>query len=57
MAQFAANNNKSAFIKLFLFFTIKDLHSRMSFDKVELSNTSTYKQIFNQKVLKISGNM
>ena len=43
MAEFTANNNISAFIKLFLFFTTKDLHPRISFNIVELSDTSTHK--------------
>ena len=46
IAKFAANNNKSASTKLSSFFTTKDLHPYMSFDKVEFSNASTYKRIF-----------
>ena len=57
MAEFAANNNKSDSTKLTRFFATKGFHSRMSFDKVELSNASTRKQIFNQKALDIFGNM
>ena len=57
MAEFAANNNKSAPIKLFLFFAIKDLNLRMSFNRVELSDASICKRIFNQKALDISGNI
>ena len=54
MAKFAANNNESVFTKLSLFFATKGLHPRMSFDRVELLDTSTCKQIFNQKALQIS---
>ena len=57
MAEFAANNNESAFTKLSLFFTTKDLHPCMSFDKVKLSNASTHKRIFNRKALDICRNM
>ncbi len=57
MAKFAANNNKSAFIKLSPFFATKSLHPRMSFDIVDLSNASTCEQILKQKALDISRNM
>ena len=46
MAKFATNNNKSLSTKLFLFFTTNGFYPRMSFDIVDLSNTSTCKQIF-----------
>ena len=49
MAEFAANNNKSASTKLSLFFAIKSLHPHLRFDKVKLSDASTCKHIFNQK--------
>ncbi len=45
MAEFAANNNISAFTKLSPFFATKSLHLRMSFDIVELSNVSTPERI------------
>lgn len=41
MAEFAANNNISTFIKLSLFFTSKSLHSYMNFDIVDLSEIIT----------------
>ena len=46
MAEFAANNNLSNFTKLSPFFTSKGLYPQMSFDIVELSDTSTPKRIF-----------
>ncbi len=57
IAEFAANNNISASTKLSLLFTTKNLHPRIRFDIVELSNTSTCKWIFQQKTLHISENM
>lgn len=45
MTKFAANNNKSVFIKLFPFFVFKGLNFYISFDIVDVSNVSTYKQI------------
>lgn len=50
MAKLVTNNNKSAFIKLLLFFAIKILDSCMNYDIVELTNASTYEQIFKQKL-------
>ena len=57
IAKFAANNNESASTKLLSFFATKSLHLRISFEKIELSNASTCKQILNQKALDISGNI
>ncbi len=57
MAEFAANNNESASPKLSSFFATKGLHSRMSFDIVDLSNASTCERILKQKALNISRNM
>ena len=57
MAKFAANNIESTSTKLSPFFATKGLHPCMSFYKVELSNTSTCKRIFNQKALDIFGNI
>ena len=45
MAEFAANNNQSASTKLSSFFAIKGFYPHMSFDIVELSDTSTREQI------------
>ena len=41
MAEFITNNNKLASTKLSQFFASQDLHSRISFDIVDLSNSST----------------
>lgn len=57
MVEFVANNNISACTKLSLFCATKGLHLRMSFDIVELSNTSIQKRIFQQKTLDMSGNI
>ena len=46
MAKFIANNNILASNKLSLFFIIKGLYSYINFNMVELSDTSTYEQIF-----------
>lgn len=46
MVKFAANNKISASTKVFLFFITKNFHLEISFNIVELSNASTYKQIF-----------
>lgn len=51
MAKFVANNNKSAFIKLFLFFTFQDLYFYISFDIIDFSNANICKRINKQKVL------
>ncbi len=57
MAEFAANNNQSAFTKLSPFFATKGLHFCISFDIIELFDTSICERIFKQKVLDISGNL
>ena len=57
MAEFLTNNNKSALIKFFLFFTTKVLHLYMSFEKVKLLDVSICNRIFNQKALDISRNI
>ena len=57
MAKFAANNNKSASTTLSPFFATKGLHPHMSFDIIDLSNTSTCERIFKQKALDISRNI
>ena len=41
IAEFAANNNKSASIKLSPFFATKGLHPHISFDRIDFSNAST----------------
>lgn len=45
MTNFAANNNKSTSIKLSPFFATKNLHLRISFDIVDLSDTNTRERI------------
>ena len=57
MAEFAANNNQSASTKLSPFFATKGFHPRMSFDIVDLSDTSTRERILKQKALDISRKM
>ena len=54
MLKFAANNNESTSTKLSPFFATKGFYPRISFNKVELSNASTCKRIFNQNALDIS---
>lgn len=56
-AEFAANNNELAFTKPFLFFASKSLDLHMDFDIIDLSNTSTHRQINKQKALGFSRNM
>lgn len=46
MAEFEANNNESISTKFSLFFATKELHSYISFDKVELFNDSICDKIF-----------
>ena len=53
MAEFAANNNESASTKLSPFFASRDLHPRMSFDVVNLSDT-TRERINKKKAIDIS---
>ena len=57
MTEFAANNNESVSTKLSLFFATKSLDPHMSFDIVDLSDTSTCERILKQKALDISRNM
>ena len=57
MAEFAANNNESAFTKLSPFFASKGLHPYMRFDIVDLFDASSRERIHKQKALDISGNM
>ena len=45
MAKFAVNNNQSASTKLSLFFATKGFHPHMSFNIVDLSDTSTRERI------------
>ena len=57
MAKFAANNNKSAFIKLSPFFASKNFYPHMSFDIIDLFDTSTSERIHKQKALDIVENI
>ena len=57
MAAFIVNNNELVSIKLFSFFATKSFHPRISFDIVNLSNTSIHERIFKQKALDISRKM
>ena len=57
MTEFAANNNELASTNFFLFFATKSLHQYISFDKMELFNANTCKQIFHQKALDFSKNI
>ena len=54
MAEFAANNNNSAFTKLSPFFVLRGLHLRMSFDVVDLLDTTTREWINKKKAIDIS---
>ena len=53
MAEFAANNNIFLSTKLSPFFTSRGLHSRMSFDIIDLSDTTIYKWINKKKAIDI----
>lgn len=53
MAEFMTNHNKSVFIKLSLFFLLKSLYLRLSFDIIDFSNTIFYKQINKIKIINI----
>ena len=54
MAEFAANNNELASIKLSPFFASRGFYLQMSFNIVELSDIIILKQINRQKALDIS---
>ena len=57
MAKFAANNNNFAFTKLSPFFASKGLHPRMSFDVVDLSDTTIHERINKRKTINILEDM
>ncbi len=57
MAKFATNNNISLSTKLSPFVTLRDLHPRMSFDIVDLSDTITRERINKKKAIDISETM
>ena len=54
MAEFAANNNDFSSTKLSPFFASRGLHLRMSFDIVDLSDTTTRERINKKKTIDIS---
>lgn len=53
MAKFSINNNNSVFIKLSPFINLKGLHPCMSFDVIDLLNSTTRKRINNKKAIDI----
>lgn len=57
MAEFATNNNESAFTKLSPFLASKGLYSRMNFVIVEFFDINTHKRIYKYKDSEISENM
>ena len=57
MAEFAANNNNSTSTRLSPFFASRGLHLRMSFDVVDLSDTTTRERINKKKAIDISESM
>ena len=57
MAEFAANNNNSTSTRLSPFFASRGLHLRMSFDVVDLSDTTTRERINKKKAINISESM
>ena len=54
MAKFVANNNNSASTRLSPFFASRGLNLRMSFDVVDLSDTTTRERINKKKTINIS---
>lgn len=51
MVEFVVNNNDSASTKVSLIFASKELHLRMSFDIVNLSDSITHKQLNKKKAI------
>ena len=54
MAEFAANNNNFLLTRLSLFFALRGLHPCISFDVVDLSDTTTRERINKKKAMDIS---
>ena len=54
MAEFAANNNDSASIRLSPFFSLRGLYLRMSFNVVDLFDTATRERINKKITINIS---
>ena len=50
MTEFVANNNDFAFMRLSPFFASRGLYPRMSFDVVDLSDTTTRERINKKKL-------
>ena len=57
MAEFAVNNNNSISTRLSLFFAKRGLYPRMSFNVVDLSDTTTRERINKKKAIDISESM
>ena len=57
MVEFAANNNNSASTRLSPFFALRGLHPRMSFDVVNLLDTTARERINKKKAIDISESM
>lgn len=47
------NNNNLVLIELFLFFILKKLHPRISFNGIDFSNNRTYDKINKKKAVDI----
>lgn len=54
IAEFIANNNNFAFIKLSSFFALRGLYLCISFDVIDFSNITICKEINMKKVIEIS---
>ena len=54
MVEFSANNNNFLLTKLSLFFALRGLYPRMSFDIVDFLDTTICKQINKKKAINIS---
>lgn len=57
MTEFVTNNNEIVFTNLSPYFATKYSYSYINFDMVEIFNTSTYEQIFKQKIFVIIENI
>ena len=51
MAKFVTNNINSTFTRLFPFFTLRSLHSRINFDIINFSDITTLQQINKKKTM------
>ena len=57
MIKFVVNNNDFVSTRLSLFFALRGLHLRISFDVISFSDTTTRKQINIKKTIDISESM